>query len=268
MKDDSSTQDLGISGHVAGQGGAAAPAEGGDWAYLSSGTWSLVGIESPTPVITKESRVHNFTNEAGLGGTTRLLKNIVGLWIVQECRRAWSKEGHDYAYDDLARLASEAEPLQSLIHPDDPRFYQPDRMPQKVADYCAETGQKIPSTPGAIIRCVYESLALLYHGTLRQIEEISGRKISRLHIVGGGSKSDLLNQLAANATQIPVLAGPVEATAIGNILVQALALGHLKSAAELRRVVRNSFPFKIYQPHDPELWEQALQKFEKLKSTN
>jgi rhamnulokinase len=137
-------------------------------------------------------------------------------------------------------------------------------MPQKVADYCAGTGQKIPATPGAIIRCVYESLALLYHGTLRQMQEISGRKISRLHIVGGGSKSDLLNQLAANATQIPVLAGPVEATAIGNILVQALALGHLKSAAELRQVVRNSFPFKVYQPHDPALWKQALQKFEKL----
>lgn len=253
--------------HDTGAAVAAVPAEGEDWAYLSSGTWSLLGIESPTPVITKESRSFNFTNEAGLGGTTRLLKNIVGLWIVQECRRTWQKEGQDYTYDDLARLAAEAEPLQSLIHPADARFGKPDQMPQRIADYCAETGQKVPATPGAIIRCVYESLALLYCITLRQLEKISGRKISRLHIVGGGSKSDLLNQLAANATQIPVLAGPVEATAIGNLLVQALALGHLKSGADLRRVVRNSFPCKTYQPQQQASWEQALRKFETLKYT-
>ncbi|HEY0256618.1 MAG TPA: rhamnulokinase family protein [Candidatus Methylacidiphilales bacterium] len=253
--------------HDTGAAVAAVPAEGEDWAYLSSGTWSLLGIESSTPIITKESRACDFTNEAGLGGTTRFLKNIVGLWIVQECRRAWLKEGHDYAYDDLVRLATEAEPLQSFIHPADPRFPKPDRMPQKVADYCAETGQKVPATPGAIIRCVYESLALLYHKTVQQMQKISGRKIARLHIVGGGSKSDLFNQLVANATQIPVLAGPVEATAIGNMLVQALALGHLKSRDELRQVVRHSFPCKVYQPQQQAQWKEALQKFEKLTAT-
>jgi len=252
--------------HDTGTAVAAVPAEGEDWAYLSSGTWSLLGIESPTPVITEKSRAYNFTNEAGLGGTTRLLKNIVGLWIVQECRRAWLKEGHDYSYDDLARLASEAEPLRSLIHPADDRFYKPDQMPKKIADYCAESGQPVPTTPGAIIRCVYESLALLYRGTLQQLQEISGRKTTQLYIVGGGSKSDLLNQLAANATQVPVLAGPVEATAIGNILIQALALGHLKSHGELRQVVRNSFPAKIYHPQHQATWEQAWQKFKELKS--
>ncbi len=252
--------------HDTGAAVAAVPAQGKNWAYLSSGTWSLLGIESPTPVITAESRAFNFTNEAGLGGTTRLLKNIVGLWIVQECRRAWLKEGHDYSYDDLARLANEAEPLQSLIHPADPRFYRPDAMPQKIADYCTETGQKVPTTPGATIRCVYESLALLYHKTLQELQQISGQTIERLHIVGGGSKSDLLNQLAANATQIPVVAGPVEATAIGNILVQALALGHLKSASELRQVVADSFPGKTYQPQHQAEWKQALQKFNELKS--
>jgi rhamnulokinase len=260
------TQIVATCSHDTGTAVAAVPAEGDDWAYLSSGTWSLLGVESPKPVITKESREFNFTNEAGLGGTTRLLKNIVGLWIVQECRRAWLKAGHDYSYDDLAYMATEAEPLKSLIHPADARFYKPDQMPEKVAAYCQETGQTAPSTPGAIIRCVYESLALLYRGTLQQVQTITGRKISQLHIVGGGSKSELLNQMAANATQIPVAAGPVEATAIGNLLVQALALGHLKSHAELRQVVRNSFPTKIYQPQHQAAWEEAWQKFTKLKS--
>jgi len=162
------TQIVATCSHDTGAAVAAVPAEGEDWAYLSSGTWSLLGIESPTPVITEQSRGYNFTNEAGVGGTTRLLKNIVGLWIVQECRRTWLKEGHDYSYDDLARLASEAEPLKSLIHPADARFYKPDNMPQKIADYCAETGQPVPKTPGAIIRCAYESLALLYRKTLHQ----------------------------------------------------------------------------------------------------
>ena len=260
------TQVVATCSHDTGLAVAAVPAKGKEWAYLSSGTWSLLGIESASPVITSASRNHNFTNEAGLGGTTRLLKNIVGLWIVQECRRAWQKEGHEYSYDDLARLASEAPPLKALIHPGDSRFYKPDQMPQKIADYCAETNQYVPKSPGEVIRCVYESLALLYRGTLQQIQEISGSKISRLHIVGGGSKSDLLNQMAANATQIPVQAGPVEATAIGNILIQALALGHLKSADELREVVRLSFPGKTYEPEQHEAWEQAWNKFKELKS--
>jgi rhamnulokinase len=260
------TQVVATCSHDTGSAVAAVPAQGEDWAYISSGTWSLLGIESSSPVITKQSRAYNFTNEAGLGGTTRLLKNIVGLWLVQECRRTWQKEGHDYSYDDLARLAGEAEPLQSLIHPADPRFSKPDQMPQKIADYCRETGQPVPSTPGEIIRCAYESLALLYRGTLQQVCEISGRKISRLHIVGGGSKSDLLNQMAANATQIPVQAGPVEATAIGNILIQALALGHLKSSVELREVVKLSFPGKVYQPEHHAAWEEAWNQFKKLKS--
>lgn len=260
------TQIVATCSHDTGAAVAAVPAEGDNWAYLSSGTWSLLGLESSVPVITEQSRGYNFTNEAGLGGTTRLLKNIVGLWIVQECRRAWQKQGQEYSYDDLALMASEAEPLQSLIHPTDPRFYKPDNMPQKVADYCRETGQPVPATPGATIRCVYESLALLYRKTLQELEEISGKKLTKMHIVGGGSKSDLLNQMAANAMQIPVLAGPVEATAIGNMLVQALALGHLKSSAELRQAVRNSFPCKVYQPQHQALWEQAWLKFKELKS--
>jgi rhamnulokinase len=243
---------------------AAVPAEGDDWAYLSSGTWSLLGIESDHPVITAESRGFNFTNEAGLGGTTRLLKNIVGLWIVQECRRAWLSAGDDYSYAELARLAAEAEPLRVLIDPTWEEFAKAGRMPEKVAEYCSRTGQAPPKTPGAIIRCVYESLSLLYHETLLQAEKIWGRKVSRLHIVGGGSQSDFFNQLVANAIGLPVTAGPVEATAIGNVLIQALALGDIGSRAQLRQVVKNSFPTKTYQPQDRESWHIALAKFKKL----
>jgi rhamnulokinase len=247
--------------HDTGAAVAAVPAEGKDWAFLSSGTWSLLGVEMPQPVITKESREAGFTNEAGLGGTTRLLKNIVGLWIVQECRRAWAAGGEDYSYEDLARLAAEAEPLVSLIDPEWEDFSKPDRMAEKVTEYCTRTGQVVPKTPGAIVRCVYESLALRYAQVLRFAGKISGRPAARLHIVGGGSKSDLFNQIVADATGLPVIAGPIEATAIGNVLIQALALGHLASHAELRGVVKNSFPSKTYEPRPSEIWKKASEKF-------
>jgi rhamnulokinase len=250
--------------HDTGTAVAAVPAENEDWAFLSSGTWSRVGGETNHPVITEESREAGFTNEAGLGGTTRLLKNIVGLWIVQECRRAWAARGDDYTYEDLVRLAADAEPLTALIHPDWEEFYKPDRMPEKVAEYCARTNQTAPRTPGAIVRCIYESLALRYEQVLRLAETVSGRKAARLHIVGGGSKSDLFNQTVADAIRRPVLAGPVEATAIGNVLIQALALGQIGSHAELRRVVRDSFPVKTYQPRPSEAWQAASEKFETL----
>ena len=251
--------------HDTGAAVAAVPAEGEDWAFLSSGTWSLLGVETPRPVITEESREAGFTNEAGLGGTTRLLKNIVGLWIVQECRRAWAAAGEEYAYDDLARLASDAEPLVSLIDPDWEQFQKPDRMPEKVAAYCAGTGQPIPKTPGAVVRCVYESLTLRYGRVLALAEKLSGRRVARLHIVGGGSKSDLFNQIVADALDLPVVAGPVEATAIGNVLIQALALGHVASHAELRTIVKQSFPAKVYQPRSSEAWRKASEKFMNLR---
>jgi rhamnulokinase len=250
--------------HDTGAAVAAVPAEGENWAFLSSGTWSLLGLETTAPVITRDSREYNFTNEAGLCGTTRLLKNIVGLWIVQECRRDWVAAGDDYSYEDLARLAAEAEPLVSLIDPEQEDFYKPNGMPKKVRDYCERTGQPVPKTPGAIVRCVYESLALCYHQVLRLAEKITGRYVARLHIVGGGSKSDFFNQLVADAIQRPVAAGPVEATAIGNVLIQALALGHIKSHAELRRIVKDSFPSKMYQPRAAAAWTNALAKFQKL----
>jgi rhamnulokinase len=252
--------------HDTGAAVAAVPASGENWAYLSSGTWSLMGVELPAPVINEKGRALGFTNEIGYGNSVRLLKNIVGLWIVQECRRQWAKEGKKYDFAALEQLSAAAPPFVSLINPDDPRFLSPDNMPKKIAEFCEETGQPAPANHGAFMRCIYESLALFYRVTLRRIERFTGRKIERLHIVGGGSKDATLNQYAANAMKIPVLAGPTECTALGNILVQAIALGHLPSHAAAREVVRNSFELKTFTPQDSAQWDAAAARFEKLLS--
>ena len=250
--------------HDTGAAVAAVPASGGNWAYLSSGTWSLMGVELPHPVITDAGREANFTNEIGFGGTVRLLKNIVGLWMVQECKRDWAKQGREFDYATLTRLASEARPFASLINLADPRFAGPDDMLAKITSLCRETGQPAPESPGAFVRCALESLALFYRLTLRQLEQVIGKKIEKLHIVGGGSKNTLLNQFAANALQIPVFAGPAECTALGNILVQAIALGHLPSLAAAREVVRNSFEVTTVKPQSGAEWDGAFGRFEKL----
>jgi rhamnulokinase len=250
--------------HDTGAAVAAVPATGEDWAYLSSGTWSLIGVELPAPLLTEEARAHNFTNEAGFGGTTRFLKNIVGLWILQEARRAWQREGLELDYAALASQAAAAEPFRALINPNDPRFWKPDDMPAKIVAYCRETAQPPPETPGQFTRCIYESLALLYRRTIEDLEKVTGRTIARLHIVGGGSQSALLNQFAANATRRSILAGPVEATALGNVLIQAIALGHLSSLGALREVVRASFEIERYEPRDGASWEEAYGRFSRL----
>ncbi|MEI6197362.1 MAG: rhamnulokinase family protein, partial [Verrucomicrobiota bacterium] len=206
--------------HDTGAAVAAVPADGGNWAYLSSGTWSLMGVESPDPVITELSRTLGFTNEIGYGNTVRLLKNIIGLWLIQESRRYWAKAGKKMEFAELEQLAIAAAPFVSLINPDDARFLSPDNMPEKIADFCRETGQPVPADIGACMRCIYESLALFYRHTLRKLERLTGKKIERLHIVGGGSKDATLNQYAANALKIPVVTGPTECAALGNILVQ------------------------------------------------
>ena len=253
--------------HDTGAAVAAVPAIGGDdWAYLSSGTWSLVGVELPQPLISEKVRAHNFTNEAGYGGTTRFLKNISGLYILQEARKEWTKQGHELEYSTLTLQAREAAPFRSIIRPDAPQFAKPGDMPQKIAAFCRATGQPAPETPGQFTRCIFESLALLYQRTLSEIEELTGRTIRRLHIVGGGSQSSLLNHFAACATGREVLAGPVEATAIGNALIQAIALGHLASLGELRAVVRESFPLQSYDPQDSAHWQEAFQRFTQLPS--
>lgn len=253
--------------HDTGAAVAAVPAEGKDWAYLSSGTWSLLGIELPNPLITPEVRALNFTNEAGFGGTTRFLKNIVGLWLIQECRREWAEAGNDFTYAELTQMAAEAAPLRSLIRPDAPVFLKPGGMPAKIATYCRETGQPTPSSPGEYVRCAIESLALIYRHTLAELERASGVTPERLHIVGGGSQNELLNQSAADATGLHVLAGPVEATALGNVLIQAVALGHLRSLDHLRETVRDSFPVRSYEPCEKSAWEEAALRFAALPNT-
>jgi rhamnulokinase len=251
---------------------AAVPAEAGpgrDWAFLSSGTWSLIGAELASPIINAASRAKNFTNEVGYAGTVMFRKNIVGLWIVQECRRFWmdrAEAGKDFDYFTLTALAEKAPAHKSFIRPEDPRFGKPGAMPDKVRAFCRETGQAVPEGEGEIIRCVLESLALLYAKTLRDCAEASGRSFKALHVVGGGSKNKLLNQFTADAVQLlgveKVAAGPVESTALGNILVQARALGHL--AGDLRGAVRRSFPVEAYAPRDREAWKAALGRFERL----
>ncbi len=247
--------------HDTGAAVAAVPASGSGWAYLSSGTWSLMGVERNEPIVTDACRDLNFTNEIGHGGTVRLLKNISGLWLVQECRRKWASQGHDFSYSALTDLAAAAPPFSALINPTDPRFLGPDEMPAKIAAFCRETKQPIPETPGAIIRSVLESLALLYRLTLTQIEQLTGERIDRLHIVGGGSKNALLNQFTANALQIPVWVGPTEATAMGNVLVQAIALGHLPSLDAARDLVRRSIDLQRIDPQNPNTWAQAHDRF-------
>lgn len=251
--------------HDTGAAVAAVPAKQEEnWAYLSSGTWSLIGVELDAPRIAPAVLKANFTNEIGYGRSVRFLKNIVGLWIVQECRRHWESEGAVYSYPELTRLAGEAQPLRSLIHPGDERFIGPGGMPEKVRGFCRETGQPVPETPGQIVRCVLESLALLYKLSLTKITELTGRPIDTLYVVGGGSKNQHLNQFTANATGIEVIAGPSEATAFGNILVQALACGQIGSLWEARAKVRASTPLQRFHPEDVTRWEEAFAQFQDL----
>jgi rhamnulokinase len=234
------------AGHDTASAVAAVPAEGDDWCYISSGTWSLMGVEVNAPVIDDRSLALNFTNEVGAGGTIRLLKNIAGLWLLQECRRVWALEGREFSYDELSKLAAEAEPAKILIDPD--AFQDPGRMPQRIAEYCSAQGGKSPDHPGVMARLILESLAATYRKVLDNLELLIGRRIHRVHIVGGGSRNQLLNQLAANAMQRPVVAGPIEATAAGNILIQAIGAGIVSGSAEARQIVRRSFPLQTFEP--------------------
>jgi rhamnulokinase len=205
-------------------------------------------VELEAPIMNSQAREDGFTNEVGLGGSIRFLKNSVGLSIVHECRRAWEAAGETYSCDDLARLAKEAGASKAHIALDDPRFREPGNMPEKVSSFCRETSQPVPATPGEIIRTVLESLALGHAETLQQLQKLTGQEIEVLHIVGKGSNNELLNQLVSDSTGLPVIAGPADAPAIGNILIQALALWHLKSPDHLRSIVSSSFPTRIFKP--------------------
>ncbi|MFN4261832.1 MAG: rhamnulokinase [Gemmataceae bacterium] len=242
----------------------AAPAQGESWAYISSGTWSLMGVEIPEPHVGAAVLQANFTNEGGMGGTVRFLKNIMGLWLVQECRRAWERAGKTYTYDELTRMAEAAAPFTCIVNPDDAAFLLPTDMPAALGDFCRQTDQSAPSDPGTVIRCVLESLACRYRWVLAKLEELLGQRFEVIHIVGGGSQNALLCQFTADCCNRPVVAGPVEATAIGNVLVQALGLGLLGSLADAREVVRNSFEVKRYEPKDADKWEEVYGRFTRL----
>jgi rhamnulokinase len=238
-----------------------AESDKGSFAYISSGTWSLMGTETATPVINEKSLAYNFTNEGGVQQTIRLLKNIMGLWLVQESRRTWAQQGDELSYDDLTRLASAAPPFSALVEPDDSTFLAPGDMPARLRDFCMRTGQPPPETQGAFVRCALESLALKYRWVVEKLEALTGRSITVIHIVGGGTKNRLLNQFTADATGRPVVTGPVEATAIGNILMQMLAVGQISSLSEGRELVRRSFSVETYQPQNEAAWTEAYQRY-------
>jgi rhamnulokinase len=246
--------------HDTGSAVAAVPAEGRDFAWISSGTWSIMGVESREPVITPRSLAFNLTNEGGIAGTFRCSKNVLGLWLVQECRRTWAAQGQDWSYAELTELAAQATPLTAVVDPDHDDFLKPGDMPVRIQAFCRRTSQPVPDSPAAVVRCALESLALKYRWVLECLEAVTGRRLEPIHIIGGGTQNRLLNQLTANATGRTVVAGPAEATAAGNLLVQAIALGHISSVAEARAVARRSFTPKIYAPATSTDWDAAYRR--------
>jgi rhamnulokinase len=250
--------------HDTGSAVVAVPAQNQDFAWISSGTWSIMGAEVLQPALGEKALAYNMTNEGGVFGTWRLSKNIMGLWLVQECRRTWRNHGEDLSYDEIARLAAEAKPFLALVDPDADLFFHPGDMPEKIQKFCAESGQTVPQTKGEIVRVALESLALKYRLTLQRLEELSGKRLDPIHIIGGGTKNRLLNQFTADCTGRIVVTGPVEATAIGNVLMQAIALGHLGSLAEAREVVRKSFHVENYIPAGSSGWDEMYSKLLKM----
>ena len=250
--------------HDTGSAVAAVPFSDANAAYISSGTWALLGAELPAPAVTREALCHNFTNEGGVCGTYRFLKNITGLWIVQECRRIWENQGHAFSFTDLVRMAEAAPALASFIDPDHPDFMAPGDMPARIRAYCRRTGQTEPATEGAVIRCALESLALKCRRVLEDLESVLDRKFDAIHIVGGGIRNTLLNQLTSSAAGRPVIAGPAEATALGNILMQAYARREIDSLAGIREVVRNSTEIVTCEPDGNDVWEEAFNRFRRL----
>ncbi len=247
--------------HDTGSAVAAVPTADAHYAYISSGTWSLMGIEIDAPMLGAGALEHNFTNEGGVGRTFRFLKNIMGLWLVQECRRQWGREGQSLDYAKLTTMASQAPAFSAAVDPDDERFIAPGDMPARLRAFCRETGQTVPDDAGAVVRVALESLALKYRYVLESLERLFDRRLERIHIVGGGIQNRLLCQFTADATQRPVVAGPVEATAIGNLMVQALGLGEVGSLDEARQVVRESFVPEHYAPGPSDGWDTAYERF-------
>ena len=251
-----------VASHDTASAVLAVPAKSDDFVYISSGTWSLMGMELKAPLINEKTRALNYTNEGGVDGTIRFLKNIMGLWILQESRRQWKREGKEYSFSELAILAKEAKPLQSIIDPDDQLFATQGNMPRRIAEYCQKTGQHVPQSVGETVRCILDSLALRYRYTVKDLSVLSGKTVKAINIVGGGTQDKLLCQITADACGVPVCAGPVEATAIGNIMTQLMSLGEVKDLKEAREIVSASFETVSYTPSgDSAMWDEAFAKF-------
>jgi len=267
MRDELGLEDVPIIApacHDTGCAVAAVPAKGDNWAYISSGTWSLIGVEIVKPIINDLSLKYNFTNEGGVGNTYRFLKNITGLWLIQQCKATWESEGQEFSYSEMVKMAEEAKPLVSIIEPNYEPFLSHGDMPKRIIDFCKDTGQTVPETKGAILRCALESLALKYRWGIEKLEEIIGKRIDTIHIIGGGCQNQLLCQFTADATRRNVLAGPVEATAIGNIIMQALAKGYVKSIEEARELIGRSFEVIRYEPESGSEWDEAYGRYLKI----
>jgi rhamnulokinase len=245
---------------------AAVPAQGRDWAYISSGTWSLMGIETRKPIIEERALRLNFTNEGGVDGTFRFLKNITGLWLVQKCRETWAPE-QEIGYATLMDMAHEAKSFRFFIDPDWEGFLNPGNMAEAIQKFCAQTGQKGPGSPGEYVRGICESLALKYRMVLDEIRQIRSDPIRKIHVIGGGSKNRLLCQFTADATGLPVYAGPAEATSVGNIMIQAMSRGYVQSLAQMRDVIRSSFDVAVFEPSQSTEWQEAFGRFRKINQT-
>ena len=253
--------------HDTGAAIAAVPTENtgnANWAYISSGTWSLIGVEVQEAVLTPEALEENITNEGGIDGTYRLLKNVMGLWLVQECKRSFERQGKSYSYDELIDLAWSSDAFRSIINPNDPVFLNPDDMATTIQDWCRDHGERVPETEGQLIRCCLESLAFKYHTVLKGIEKLTGQPVEVLHVVGGGCQNALLNQFTADVCGVPVIAGPIEATALGNVLIQARAAGDVGSLAEIREVVKASNTLEKFEPLATMIWHQVYPRYLKL----
>ncbi len=254
-----------VASHDTGSAVASVPViDDEDFIYISSGTWSLMGVELNKPMVTEDALKHNFTNEGGVNKTIRFLKNIMGLWLIQESRRQWDREGTLLSFDELEKQAREAAPFESLIDPDYHEFQTPGNMPKRIRKYCEMTGQKVPETKGEIIRCIAQSLAFKYREVVEGMEEVTGKPYNVINIVGGGIKDKMICQFTANATKRKVSAGPVEATSIGNVVVQGMALGAIADLCEARKVVKNSFPIDVYEPENSDAWDAAYETWKEI----
>jgi len=252
---------IAVAAHDTGSAIVSVPCTEGNFVYLSSGTWSIMGIESPDPIISEQTAQLNFTNEGGVEGTTRFLKNIMGMWLIQEVQRIWEAEGTKYSWPEMVEMARKSEPFKFLINPDDSMFLNPRDMTQAVRDFCYQTAQGTPQNHGETIRCIYDSLALKYRYTLEQIKDVTNQPVDVIHIIGGGANNHFLNQLTADATGLRVIAGPTEATAIGNIMVQAKSLGYVGSLTEIRQIVANSFELVQFIPSAELDWDDAYNRY-------